>query len=48
MPLEAGTKLGPGEIPSPLGASGMRSVYTAITDRTKLVGLGDREALSHP
>ena len=48
MALEAGTKLGPYEILSPLGAGGMGEAYTAKTERNKFVGLGYVEAFPHP
>jgi hypothetical protein len=48
MALEAGTKLGPYEILSPLGAGGMGEVFTTITYRSGLVGLGYLEAFSQP
>ena len=48
MPLDAGSKLGPYEILSPLGAGGMGEVCTSITDRSRLVGLGYLEAFPRP
>lgn len=48
MTLATGTKLGPYEILSPLGADGMGEVNTAMTDRSSLVGLGFLEAFPHP
>ncbi len=48
MSLSTGDKLGPDEILSPLGAGRMGEVDTAITDRSRLVGLGYLEAFPHP
>ncbi len=48
MTLSAGTRLGPFEIVAPLGAGGTGEVNTAMTDRSRLVGLGYFEAFPHP
>ena len=47
MALEKGTKRGPYEILSAAGADGMGEVYTVITDKSTLVGLGYFEAFPH-
>ena len=46
--MEKGTKLGPDETLSAVGMDGMGEVNTAMTDRSRLVGLGYLEAFPHP
>jgi len=48
MTLKTGTQLGPYEILSPPGAEDMGEVFTTITYRSGLVGLGYLEAFSQP